>query len=155
MPAAECRPSCLRQAQPLVHLETEPVLPRPQLRSPPLFSLLPIRIKVLLSEYAGYARFPMPIHSSTTSGSCPRTVIVTAAPRINPPPSHAYGPRCSPRSSTPRIDPNTGSTFKNTPAREVGTWWIPQFQSSVVRAVPATPLTESAIQAVALRRANG
>jgi hypothetical protein len=34
--------------------------------------------------------------------------------------------------------------LRKTPAREAGTWWIPQFQSSVVVAVQSRPLMASA-----------
>src|ERR1039458_4400844 len=89
------------------------------------------------------------------SGSFPRVVRVTAAVRISAPPAHAYGPRCSPSNWTPSQEPRAGSMLRKTPAREAGTWWIPQFQSSVVVAVQSRPLMASAAQAVGLTWANG
>src|SRR3569623_661871 len=45
--------------------------------------------------------------------------------------------------------------FRKTPAREAGTWWMPQFHRKVVVAVQASPLTASAIQAVVLTWLRG
>jgi len=42
------------------------------------------------------------------------------------------------------------SIFRKTPAREAGTWWMPQFHKSVVVAVHSTPLMASAVHAVRL-----
>ena len=45
--------------------------------------------------------------------------------------------------------------MRKTPAREAGTWWMPQFQRKVVVAVQARPLMARAIQAVGLTCEKG
>ena len=45
--------------------------------------------------------------------------------------------------------------LRKTPARDAGTWWIPQFHKNVVMAVQARPLMARAIQAVVLTWAKG
>lgn len=45
--------------------------------------------------------------------------------------------------------------LRKTPAREAGTWWMPQFQRKVVVAVQASPLTARAIQAAVLTWVKG
>lgn len=89
------------------------------------------------------------------SASWPRVVRVTAAARMSPPPTQAKGPRCSPSNWTPSQEPKAGSMLRKTPAREAGTWLIPQFQSSVVVAVQKRPLKARANHAVRLTWAIG
>ena len=83
------------------------------------------------------------------------SVSVIAAATMSTPPIHAEGPRRSPSNSTPRNDPSIGSILRNTAAREAGTWWMPQFQSSVEPAVQKSPLAAEASHAASGTRWTG
>jgi hypothetical protein len=89
-----------------------------------LYAALPCAAALLLwtERQAGPDRRGAYSKITAGSGSCPCVVSATAAARISAPPTQAKGPRCSPSSSTPRKEPIAGSMFRNTPARDAGTW---------------------------------
>src|ERR1700734_1542964 len=79
---------------------------------------------------------------------------MTAA-MMRAPPTYAPGPRRSPRTVTPRMEPRAGSILRKTPAREAGTRWMPQFQRRVAAAVQRRPLAATAHQTCQPRPGTG